>query len=100
MDVPGALQFLDRSEERHGVQYVKYLEDGDSKAFLAVKASKPYGDSTEARKLKCIGHVWERMGTRLRQPKKEKTEKSNGTSLSGRGGLTDAAVYKLQTYYG
>lgn len=59
MDVPGALQFLDRSEERHGVQYVKYLEDGDSKAFLAVKASKPYGDSTEARKLKCIGRVGE-----------------------------------------
>lgn len=102
MEVAGALKIFGRSEELHGVRYVKYLGDGDSKAFMAVKAQMPYGDSVEISKVECIGHVQKRMGTRLRRLKKgNKAGKlSDGKSLSGRGRLTDAVIDKLQTYYG
>ncbi|CAN7944544.1 unnamed protein product [Ixodes hexagonus] len=97
MEVTGALNIFCRSEELYGVRYVKYLGDGDSKAFLAVKAKKPYGDSVEISKLECIGHVQKRMGTRLRRLKKENKvgKLSDGKGLSGRGRLTDAVIDKL-----
>ncbi|CAN7938957.1 unnamed protein product [Ixodes hexagonus] len=102
MGVTGALNIFCRSEELHGVRYVKYLGDGDSKAFLAVKSKKPYGDSVEISKLECIGHVEKRMGTRLRRLKKENKvgKLSDGKGLSARGRLTDAVMDKLQTYFG
>lgn len=41
MEVSGALVIFSRSEQVYSVQHVKYLGDGDSKAFLVVKAKKP-----------------------------------------------------------
>lgn len=94
MEVSGALAIFSRSEQVYGVRYVKYLGDGDSKAFLAVKAQKPYGDDVEILKLECIGHVQKRMGTRLRKLKKENKagKLSDGKGLSGRGRLTDGVI--------
>ena len=43
---------------------LKYLGEGDSKGFLNLCASKPYGDS--AKKNIYIAHVQKRMGTQLR----------------------------------
>lgn len=71
MEVSGALQIFKRSEKRCGVRYIKYLGDGDCKAFMAVKEAKPYGESIEVTKLECIGHVQKRMGTRWKRLKKE-----------------------------
>ncbi|GFS49535.1 hypothetical protein TNCV_2968291 [Trichonephila clavipes] len=50
--------------------------DEDSKAFDAVKKKSIYGDECLILKLKCIGHVMKRMGTRL-PPIKSSTERAN-----------------------
>ena len=52
-------------------KYNKYLGDGDSKGFMRVLESKPYGEDTNIEKLECIGHVQKRMGSRLRKLKKK-----------------------------
>lgn len=95
MEATGALCIIRRSQELHGVRYVRYLGDGNSKDFLAVEPAKPYGDRVEICKLECIGHVKKRMGTHLRKLKKEMKGNtlSNGKSISGRGRLTDALFF-------
>ena len=66
-EVAAALAVFNRSEAERGVRYIKYLGDGDSKAFTAVCQSKPY--DIPVSKLECVGHVKKRMGTRLRNLK-------------------------------
>lgn len=51
MEVSRTLAIFSRSEQIYGARYVKYLGDGYSKSFLAVKAQKPYGDDVEILKL-------------------------------------------------
>lgn len=50
---------------------------GDSKMFLAVQASAPYGPDFHINKAECIGHlcIWKR-GTSIKQPQ-ESVEKEN-----------------------
>lgn len=62
MEVLGAVEIYERSLER-GVQYGKYLGDGDSRAFKAVKDKNFY----PVEKLDCVGHVQKRIGSRLRK---------------------------------
>ncbi|KAM7293882.1 uncharacterized protein ISCGN_023460 [Ixodes scapularis] len=80
--------------------YTAYIGDGDSKAFLAVKESKPYNKDVE--KHECVGHVQKRMGTRLRSMKASLKGKrlSDGLTLSGKGRLTEKDIDSLQFYYG
>lgn len=101
MELSWALNMFERSEDARGVRYVKYLGDGDSKAFEHVTSKKPYGDRI-IEKLECIGHVQKRLGSRLRRLKnKMKGRKlADDKVLGGKGRLTDAVVDKLQTYYG
>ena len=62
--------------------------------------SKPYGEKN-IEKLECVGHVQKRVGTRLRNLKKQTKEAlSDGKKLGGKGRLTDASIDKLQSYYG
>lgn len=98
----GALSIFQRSEELHGVRYIKYLGDGNSKGFLAVRAAKPYGNVAKICKLECIGHVQKRMDTHLQRLKKENegNKLSEGKVISRQGRLTDAMINKIQMYYG
>ena len=101
MEAVGAVNMFGRSESERGLRYVKYLGDGDSKGFMKVNESKPYGDLL-TEKLECVGHVMKRLGCRLRKWKKDMKGKklSDGKCVGGTGRLTDAEIDKLQQYYG
>lgn len=101
MEVQGVVSLFTRSVASRGLRYVKYLGDGDSKAFLEVQKCAPY-DETIVQKLECVGHVQKRLGTRLRRLRQDLSGKklSDGKGIKGRGRLTDAEIDKLQTYYG
>lgn len=93
MEVESVKTMFLRSDELHGVKYVNYIGDGDSKTFSALLKIKPYGDEQTVVKSECVGHVQKRMGTRLRNVRKAK-------KLGGKGKLTEALIKKLTTYYG
>lgn len=93
MEVDAMIEMFSTSEEKFGVKYGNYIGDGDSKTFKAILDSEPYGNELPIVKSECIGHVEKRMGSRLRNVRKEK-------KLSGRGKLTDKVVKKLTKYYG
>jgi len=93
MEVSSVTEMFLRSEEKYGVKYSNYIEDGDSKTFKAILDVNPYGDNFQVIKSECIGHVQKRMGTRLRGVKK--THK-----LGGKGKLTEKLIQKLTSYYG
>lgn len=101
MEASGAVTIFNRSLEKYGVRYDKYLGDGDSKGFKKVVESKPYGDM-EIEKLECIGHVQKRMGSQLRRLRKEYKGKKleDGRLISGHGRLTEKEIDNIQTYYG
>ena len=91
MEVVGTKRIFQRSIEKHGLRYVKFLGDGDSKSFPAVVDTY---DGLKVEKLECIGHVQKRVGNRLRNLKK------NTKELGGKGRLTNNIIDKLQNYYG
>lgn len=93
MEVAAIMEMFAASEEKFGVKYGNYIGDGDSKTFKAILDLNPYGDDFQVVKSECISHVAKRMGTRLRNVKKEH-------KLGGKGKLTDALIKKLSTYYG
>ena len=102
MESAGAVQIFRRSVERFNLRYTKYLGDGDSSSFSKVQEAKPYGDQVIITKLECIGHIQKRIGSRLRQLKIDWRGKKlvDGKGIGGKGRLTDAAVNKLQNYFG
>lgn len=102
MEGAGVLSIFARSESLHNVRYVKYLGDGDSKAFSKVCDAKIYGEGIQVEKLECIGHMQKRMGSRLRSLRNDLKKKklADGKTISGRGRLTDLEINKLQNYYG
>ncbi|KAJ8871404.1 hypothetical protein PR048_027721 [Dryococelus australis] len=57
MNVAGATALCARSEHKHGLPYVQYLGDGDSKSFAAVLQNKSYGNNVDITKLECVRHV-------------------------------------------
>ncbi|KAG8226142.1 hypothetical protein J437_LFUL005803 [Ladona fulva] len=94
MEVDAIVEMFSKSEERHGIKYVNYIGDGDSKTYKGVLDAKLYGDGFAINKRECIGHVQKRMGTRLRQCVK----KNKG--VGGRNKLTGKMIDKLTIYYG
>ena len=102
MEAAGALNIFKRSVGKYNLQYVNYLGDGDSSSFAAVQEAQPYGPDIIINKLECIGHIQKRIGSRLRDLKiKYKGQKlTDGKFISGKGRLTDAAINKLQNYFG
>lgn len=102
MEVAGAKALCERSEAKLAVRYTRYLEDGDSKGFISVLVSKPYGEGVEMRKLECVGQVQKRLGTRLRKLKTslKKVKLSDGKAIGGQNRMTDFEIDNLQRYYG
>lgn len=100
MEVAGAVKIFERSIPTYSVRYTDYLGDGDTKAYLEVCERKPYGPDIEIKKIECVGHIQKRMGTRLRTLKAKTKRLPDDTPLGGRNRLTDAAILKLQSYYG
>ena len=66
MEVDSIVEMFERSDTLHGVKYINYIGDGDSKTYAGIVNSSPYAD-TVVNKKECIGHVQKRMGTRLRE---------------------------------
>ncbi|XP_071579129.1 uncharacterized protein [Temnothorax nylanderi] len=93
MEVDAVKEMFSTSENKYGVKYGNYIGDGDSKTFKAILDLNPYGDDFPVSKNECIGHVEKRIGSRLRNIKKEK-------KLGGKGKLTDVLIKKLTKYYG
>ena len=97
MEVECALRIWKRSVEDHKIRYTSMLCDGDSKSFDAICNSKVYGD-VQVTKEDCVNHISKRMGTALRKLSAE--AKLQGSSISGKGKLTNAKILKIQNYYG
>jgi len=93
MEVDAVIEMFRRSVKLHNVKYINYIGDGDSKTYKGIVDAKPYGDFIVAKK-ECIGHVQKRMGSRLRNLKK------NTKGLGGRGKLTVKLIDELTIYYG
>lgn len=91
MEVAGSKSIFNRSIEKHNLRYVQFLGDGDSKSFPAIQNT--YAD-IEVEKLEYVGHVQKRVGTRLRNLKK------NVKNIGRKGKLTNNMIDKLQNYYG
>lgn len=96
MEIDAVTEMFLRSKEKHGVLYMKYIGDGDSKTFRRILNVNPYGDEATVVKKECVGHVEKRMGTRLRDAKK----KNQDIGDEGAGKLTDKVIGELTTYYG
>lgn len=96
MEIDGIVEMFERSEEKHGVKYVKYVGDGDSKTFKGIITRNIYGNDVNVQKKECVGHVEKRMGTRLRNAKKA----NKGIGGKGKGKLTDKAIGELTKFYG
>ena len=93
MEVDAVVEMFKRSEDLHGLKYCQYIGDGNSKTFKGILDAKPYGNYTVTKK-ECIDHVRKRMGTRLRNLKK------NVKGLGGKGKLTGKLIDELTLYYG
>lgn len=96
MEVDAIVQMSLRSIEKHGVKYLTYVGDGDSKTFNGILKSEPYGEGEPVIKKECVGHVEKRMGTRLRNAKKS----NKGIGGKGAGKLTDKLINELTKFYG
>ena len=93
MEVDSIEEMFLRSEEKFGVKYTNYIGDGDSKTFAGILKMNPYGDDCPVTKSECVGHVQKRMGTRLRNKRKQE-------KLGGKKRLTESLIKKLTIYYG
>ncbi|KYN18944.1 hypothetical protein ALC57_08731 [Trachymyrmex cornetzi] len=94
MEIDVITEMFLRSKNEHGVLYVKYIGDGDSKTFII--DVNLYGNEATTLKKECVGHVEKRMGTRLRNIKKC----NRGIGRKGAGKLTDKMIGELTKYYG
>ena len=74
------------------------LCDGDSKSYDAISEAQVYGPNFIIKKEDCVNHISKRMGTALRNLVSE--AKAKGSSVSGKGKLTQQKILKIQNYYG
>ena len=63
MESEGAVEIFARSVEARNLIYKKYVGDGDSKVYSAVRYSMPYGPLIYIVKEECKSHITKRMGT-------------------------------------
>lgn len=104
METKGAIRLFLRSISKHNLKYTIMVGDGDTGCFGSVHAAlkKEYGAEYEIEKEECVGHIQKRMGTRLRDLKKQYKGKKfdDGKGIGGAGRLTDKVVDKMQNHYG
>jgi len=91
MEVNAVIEMFQRSMTLHFVKYAHYVGDKDSKTFRDLLDAQPYENFTVSKK-ECIDHIQKRMGTHLRNLKK------NITGLEEK--LTDELIDELEIYYG
>ena len=86
------------------LRYTSLVSDGDSKTMSMLQKELPYGTDPDhqVKKLNCVGHVQKRMGTALRNLKRQyRGQKlSDGKTIGGAGRLMDSRINSLQNYYG
>ena len=74
MEFSAAITLWNRSL-KHNMRYMHFVSDGDSAAFNAVKDCNdkegPYGSDKRIEKWECINHVAKRLGTGLRNLRKD-----------------------------
>ena len=104
MECDAAKSIFLRSIDQYKLVYSSFIGDGDSSSFgnVAKACLEKYGPEYTVKKEECVGHVQKRMGSRLRNLKKNMKGKklSDGVSIGGRGRLTDKTVDKIQNFYG
>lgn len=90
------------SLDQHKLRCTRFIGDGDTNSFKTVSDAQPYGPNFPVEKIECVGHIQKRMGTRLRQLKRNLGDreledvKSNG----GKNRLTKDKIDAIQTHYG
>ena len=102
METAGILKCFKQSEQLNKVRYTNYIGDGDSKSYAEVVKADPY-NGVKINKLECIGHVQKRVGSNLRNFKKECKEGKvaiNSKQVSVVQKLTRKNINKLQNCYG
>ena len=104
MEAIGASELLFRSIETRSLLYTQLVGGGDSSSFGKVKVAleQKFGDKYPVQKEECVGHVQKRLGTALREYKKQKKglKLNDGKVVSGKGHLTKVIIDKIQSYYG
>ena len=97
MEKIGALEIFKRSLARRKLRYIKYLGDGDTKAFDHVRKANPYGSEVDIQKIECINHVSKRVGRKLRSMKNRLLDDKK--KLFGLKRINKGVIKKLQSYY-
>ena len=104
MEASGACELFLKSIETRGLRYTQFVGDGDSSSFGKVKQAleNKFGDKYPVEKEECVGHVQKRLGTALREYKKQKkgVKLDDGKVPTGKGRLTEVVIDKMQNYYG
>ena len=109
MEAAAAVTMWNRSLE-HNMRYMNFVCDGDSSAFRAVKdinnGEGPYGKDYVIEKWDCTNHVAKRLGTGLRNLRKEtyievgqSGSRKRRSVLGGKNKLTDRTIDRLQHYF-
>ncbi|KAG8236975.1 hypothetical protein J437_LFUL016548 [Ladona fulva] len=62
MEIDSIQEMFQRLENLHGVKYINYIGDGDSKTYKGVVTGSPYGETIDIKKKEHINHVQKRMG--------------------------------------
>jgi len=98
LETSGTVAIFKRSVEKRNLQYTTFIGDGDSSSYPTVVGADPY-HGKEIKKGECIGHVQKRVGTNLRNIRKNMS-KERKKKVFGRGKLNDAAINYIQNCYG
>jgi len=98
METSGTVEIFDRSIEKRNLCYTTFIGDGDSAAYPSVVEADPYKGKT-INKGECVGHVQKRVGTNLRNLRKN-LPKERKRAMFGREKLTDSAINYIQNCYG
>ncbi|XP_011641370.1 uncharacterized protein LOC105429853 [Pogonomyrmex barbatus] len=93
MERDGAVQMFARSEDLHGVKYLSYNGDSNSKTFKSIVESQSYGEHIITKK-EYVGYLQKRIGARLCKIKKDTK------GLGEKGKLTANLIDELSVYYG
>ncbi|GFX18300.1 uncharacterized protein TNCV_4306011 [Trichonephila clavipes] len=84
MEVDGMKEIFQRSVPQRNAKYIKYIGDGDTKAFPELQRTAPYS----IEKVECVGHIQKRMGARLRKLKTMNRGKNYQTDAARASGLS------------
>ena len=89
----GAIRLWQRSLEKHKMQCIYMVSDGDSKAYSKVLESQCYQKDVQIKKVDCIGHVQKHMGKRLMNLKSTtKGKLADGKTIGLKWQLTDVTI--------